>query len=110
MAALEVAMRDYKLVYGVFPTGTYGQVITRLTGDNPRQIRFLYIEKHHVNAAGIYSDTWGTPFRIAVSNDVPVVSSAGPDRQFDTADDTVMSGSEPDHVMVRTPPSGVGHP
>lgn len=93
MIALQNAMRDYKLEYETFPAGKYAEVVAKLAGDNPRHLKFLGVEKFHLNRDGLYSDTWGTPFQIDISNDTVVVSSAGPDKVFGTADDVVLDSA-----------------
>jgi hypothetical protein len=83
-------MQDYKLEYKAFPTGTYTEIVAKLAGDNLRQIKFLRVEEFHLNRDGLYSDTWGMPFHIEVSNDTVAVSSAGTDKAFGTADDVLL--------------------
>jgi hypothetical protein len=40
MVALKDAMVNYRMEYGIFPTGTYAQVISILSGDNPVRSNF----------------------------------------------------------------------
>ncbi len=70
------------------PVGENSEITAALTGANP--IGFAFVPKNHpaINAAGELCDRWGTPFRFhQLSGTQMEIHSAGPDRQFGTADD-----------------------
>lgn len=70
------------------PVGTNAEITAALTGANRLQLEL--IPRHHpaINARGELCDRWGTPFRFhQLSGTQMQIISAGPDRDFATADD-----------------------
>jgi hypothetical protein len=74
------------------PVGENAEIITALTGDNPRHL-ILFPRTHPaINAAGELCDRWGTPFFFhALAGDRMELRSAGPDKKFGTLDDAVLT-------------------
>lgn len=73
------------------PVGENAEITAALTGDNPAKFVFISLRHRAVNARGELCDRWGTPFRFhQVSGTQMEIRSAGPDRKFATADDTLF--------------------
>jgi len=98
--AMATMMRDaclnYMVEYNRLPPDADNQKLTTaLLGDNSRHIAFLSLRKNQLNADGEVVDRWGTPLRITFKGASGIqVSSAGPDRVFNTPDDIVSSSPE----------------
>jgi hypothetical protein len=70
------------------PVGTNAEITAALTGDNPLRLDVVPRAHPAINARGELCDRWGTPFRFhQQSGRVMEIISAGPDRDFATADD-----------------------
>ena len=74
---IHLAVDRFKVDNGRYPTEKEGLEILV----NPRPSWQI------VGSNGIPTDPFGTPFRYTLTNGVPVVISAGPDRTFGTRDD-----------------------
>ena len=81
MPAIVVAAQAYHNEYSAIPKGSTADILKALQGDNPRRILFLEPSDTPM------SDTWGTPYRVTADKGTLIVSSAGPDRHWDTGDD-----------------------
>jgi hypothetical protein len=83
------ACLGYYTEYGEMPESPENsQLVKSLSSDNPRKIPFLSPKSTQLNSKGEMIDPWGTPFRFTFASDSRVlVTSAGPDRMFGTADD-----------------------
>lgn len=73
---IRAQLEDYRRAHGAFPSEEVG-------------LSFL---PHDLFVKGTpepkeVTDPWGTPFRYRLINVKPEIRSAGPDAQFDTADD-----------------------
>ena len=79
----------YYVEYGAMPqSAKNSQLIKSLSSDNPRKIPFLSLQPTQLNSKGEMVDPWGTAFRITFDSSSAVhVTSAGPDKMFNTADD-----------------------
>jgi hypothetical protein len=85
--ALKSAMEIYKLEYAQYPTGNIEEIVSTLSGGNPKKIIFLDWNSRPTGERENVVDPWGTPYRInTVSNEV-FVTCAGPDKKFGTDDD-----------------------
>jgi hypothetical protein len=74
------------------PVGENAEITAALAGDNP--LGFALLPKDHpaISAQGELCDRWGTPFRFhQLSGERMEIRSAGPDRQFATADDALWT-------------------
>lgn len=70
------------------PVGNNAEITAALTGANPLQLDLIPVDHPAINAKGELCDRWGTPFRFHQwSGTVMEIISAGPDRDFATADD-----------------------
>lgn len=69
---------------GDYPTGSWQQVSSLLTGDNVKKLRF--INGIRTNQFGELLDFWGTPYSYEISSNL-VIKSAGPDGLFGSQDD-----------------------
>lgn len=81
------------------PVGENFEITRALTGAN--ELRFAFIPPGHraINARGQLCDRWGTPFRFhQLSGQQMEIKSAGPDRIFNTSDDTAFS---PETAVLR---------
>lgn len=81
MPAIIVAAQAYYSEFSALPRGNTDDILKALQGDNPRKILFLEPSDTPM------SDTWGTPYRVTGDKGTLIVSSAGPDRHWDTGDD-----------------------
>ena len=78
----------YLMEYNRFPPLENKRLAAALLGENSRKMVFITLPKKGLNAEGEIVDRWGTPLKITfkANTDVQVIS-AGPDREFGTADD-----------------------
>lgn len=81
----------YRVEFGNWPQGDTGKICEALFGGNPRGIVFLTVEPRFRDAKGKVLDAWRTALHINISHEGVTVTSAGKDRQFDTADDMAIS-------------------
>ncbi|HEX2854208.1 MAG TPA: hypothetical protein VHO24_13310 [Opitutaceae bacterium] len=73
------------------PVGENVEITAALTGRNPLQLALIPKNHPAINAEGQLCDRWGTPFRFhQISADRMELRSAGPDKQFGTADDGLL--------------------
>jgi hypothetical protein len=81
----------YRRVVGEFPVGEDNrQIVRALLGANAKRMPVLPRDHSRLNAAGELVDAWGRPFFFhLISREQVEVRSAGPDREFYTADDLV---------------------
>ena len=87
MHVIKAALIMFKMEFGTFPQGDNRQVVRVLLGDNPRNMDFIDISPDKISAAGEMCDAWKIPYRFQFNGTKPSVSSAGPDRSWNTADD-----------------------
>ena len=86
-----MSLRDYRTIMKENPIGTNAEITRALNGGNPKQARLVQ-EGLALNANGELVDRWGTPYFFhQLSKDHMEISSAGPDRQMGTLDDTVAN-------------------
>ena len=78
-------------MFGSNPVGTNPEITRTLSGENPRQVKFLKPESGlRVNSNGELVDPWGTAFFFhQLSGTEMEIRSAGPDRKMWTSDDLV---------------------
>jgi type II secretory pathway pseudopilin PulG len=88
---LILALKGYKLEFGEIATGNNAELTAILKGKNRRGIIFMEFTKKDLNAQGEMIDPWNTPLLIRYLGSTLVVSSAGPDRKWNTKDDLVFS-------------------
>ena len=88
-----LASRAYKEEFGNYPAGKPKEIVSALTGKNPRNIEFMILRKRDLNESGEMIDFWNTPFRFErVSDAEPLqLTSAGPDKTFGTQDDVTLN-------------------
>lgn len=87
----------YRRFQGAYPTGEdNAAVMERLTGKVRGGVRMFPPDHRRINAQGALCDAWGTPFFFHhLSSQSLDVRSAGPDREFYTADDLVVPKRPP---------------
>jgi hypothetical protein len=90
---LEVLLDSYRRSLGSVPAGMNDQVVAALQGENLRGL-VVFPSKHAaLSPKGELLDRWGTPYWFhAQSSKQMDVISAGPDKQFGTADDVASLG------------------
>lgn len=72
--------------------GENAEITAALAGKNPLQLALIPKNHPAINAEGQLCDRWGTPFRFhQISGDRMELRSAGPDKQFGTADDALLA-------------------
>ena len=99
MRMLRAEIEGYKNEFGSYPTGDNAQILKKLFGDNPKQIKFLRPKNVSINQAGEFLDPWGTPFAINfLSTNSFVISSDGPNRKFGDKDDIIFNSVSNDFV------------
>lgn len=88
-----IALTLYKTEYDHFPATTDNAKIhlildgKEVSGENLRGIQFMSFNKKEENSKGEICDPWKTPYRIIYDDKGPLITSAGPDKIFDTKDD-----------------------
>jgi hypothetical protein len=85
------AVRQYGAMFGGNPVGTYPEIASQLSGNNPRHINFLNAEAGmRVNENGELVDPWGRPYFFhQLSGHEMEIRSAGADGRLWTPDDLV---------------------
>lgn len=74
------------------PVGENAEITAALMGRNRLQLALVPKGHRAINAMGELCDRWGTPFRFhQISGEKMELRSAGPDRQFGTADDALLA-------------------
>jgi hypothetical protein len=73
------------------PVGTNAEITAALCGDNALNLDLIPRNHPAINKRGELCDRWGTPFRFhqRSGTDMEIIS-AGPDRDFATADDVTV--------------------
>ena len=85
---LHEACKNYLMAYAHFPTGEASQVYAALSGNNPRDVRFVYKPDYKWGTNGIVLDPWNTPYQIDfIDSETVIVRSAGKDVTWKTPDD-----------------------
>lgn len=84
---LKAAMEIYKLEYAHYPTGNIEEIVSSLTGGNPKKIIFLDWNSTPTGEREKVVDPWGTPYRVNIVSSGVIVTCAGPDKKFGTDDD-----------------------
>jgi hypothetical protein len=78
--------------HGGNPVGENDEITAALTGKNPLKLALIPKDNPAINDRGELCDRWGTPFHFhQISGTQMELRSAGPDRKFGTADDSVLS-------------------
>jgi hypothetical protein len=88
--------RIYRERFGQFPAGEdNAEMMNALRGSNPGRLGIFTSNHPRLDADGALLDAWGTPFFFHhVSREWLEVRSAGPDREWYTADDLVTPTSD----------------
>ena len=85
---LHLALGQYATNYGVYPTGDTVAIMQALKGANAQHVVFIEFPPAATAPDGTWLDPWGTSYRVDYpAPDSIRVTSAGPDRKFDTGDD-----------------------
>jgi hypothetical protein len=98
IANLIFALKNYKSVYGVYPTGESSNIVNVLAGGNPQKTVFLNFQRtsEHPNEM---VDSWETPYQIEFFQQTNfVIRSAGKDKIFGDADDIIFNSVSNDFV------------
>jgi type II secretory pathway pseudopilin PulG len=93
IADLIFALKNYKSVYGVYPTGESSNIVGVLAGDNPQKTVFLNFRRtmEHPNEM---VDSWEMPYKIEFSQQTNfIIRSAGKDKIFGDADDIIFNSA-----------------
>jgi hypothetical protein len=87
----EKMMEEYKADHGAYPQGGNEGCLAALGGDNKRDKVYLSSARGFVEN-GQFIDFYRTPLRFEFPQDARVrITSAGPDKTFDTEDDLTSS-------------------
>jgi hypothetical protein len=62
------SLKAYRTQYGTLPEGGNASIMKTLLGDNPGKVMFIDVPPKSLDAAGEFTDPWGTPYRIDTSN------------------------------------------
>lgn len=85
---ISLMLRDYRTVIGDNPVGSNAEIMGAITGGNPRKARLGPPEGQELNEKGELVDEWGTPYFFHQMSATHMdITSAGPDRKLNTADD-----------------------
>jgi hypothetical protein len=89
LSHLTIALRAYLLENDSLPPSHENhKLVNILSMENRNKTPFIIIPKRSMNERGEVVDAWKNPLRITfLSNSNFIVSSAGPDRSFETSDD-----------------------
>jgi len=88
LGTLELVIAEYAKANGGNPTGENVEFAAALLGTNPKKIAYLPASGPFLDSSNQLIDRWGTPYFFhQISADHTEIMSAGPDRQFNTADD-----------------------
>lgn len=84
MESFVAGVKQYRTEYGHFPFGGNAEIVAALRGKNPRGFTFFAIRPDSINTDGAFTDPWGTPYRLDLSNpENPRVWSCGKNRRDD---------------------------
>jgi hypothetical protein len=89
IAILTSLLGEYRRHFGGNPTGDNDEITASLRGGNPKRLACLPADSGDaIDSGGRLIDRWGTPYFFhALSGREMEILSAGPDREFHTADD-----------------------
>lgn len=88
IAFLDLVISQYGRLLDGNPVGDNRAISAALRGDNPKGIAFLPSKGAFLDADEHLVDRWGTPYFFhAIASQRMDIVSAGPDREFWTADD-----------------------
>lgn len=78
------------------PAGTHEEIVRALQGRNRARLAFLPAQHPALNEKGQLVDRWGTPYFFhALGSTRMEIRSAGPDGKLFTADDALLSPTDP---------------
>ena len=98
IAGLVFALKNYELVYGVYPTGESSNIVSMLAGDNPQKTVFLNFRRTMKNPNEMV-DPCETPYQIKFLQQTNfIIRSAGKDKIFGDADDIIFNSVSNDFV------------
>jgi hypothetical protein len=99
LMGVKFALNGYQSKYTNYPTGNQAQIIASLCGENSLRYEFLDIHILQFNSNKECLDPWETPLKIEFSSTNSfVISSAGKDKIFGTADDIIINNISNDFV------------
>lgn len=84
--SIKNALLQYQCTFGSFPDAQGKELVSILTGNNERKIKFIDPLK---NCEEKYVDPWQTPYIIRMTVDSVLIRSAGPNKKFYDDDDIV---------------------
>ncbi len=94
---IESALQRFWLLFknpDLLNVGSNEDILKSLTGDNPDKIQFISPDNRFIDAQGRLLDRWGTPLRFHPESMTYIdIRSAGPDRDFYTHDDEIVSAA-----------------
>jgi hypothetical protein len=97
---LGAGIKEYKSVFGNYPTGKNANVVRALAGNNPKKLLLFYLGVNSTNINGELIDPWKTPYKIVfdVTNNCFTIFSAGPNQTFGDKDDIIFNSVSNDFV------------
>ena len=96
---LGAGIKEYKSVFGNYPTGENASVVRALVGDNPKKLLLLNLGVNSTNKNGELIDPWKTPYKIVFDGANSFnIFSAGPDQTFGDKDDIIFNSVSNDFV------------
>ncbi len=89
IATLGILLGEFRRNLGGNPVGDNDEITAALLGRNPKRVACLPAAgDHFLDSGGRLVDRWGTPYFFhALSGSDMEIRSAGPDREFQSADD-----------------------
>lgn len=90
LGTLELLLAEFAKHHGGNPVGENMEFAAALLGNNPKHLAYLPAKGPFLDSSGQLIDRWGTPYFFHQQSATRTeITSAGPDRQFHTADDLV---------------------
>ncbi len=88
-----MAVLLYHEDYQSIPSGSNPDIVRAVNGANAKQTVYLRATELETNRAGEYVDAWRKPYRIEISTNEVVVTSAGRNKRFGDEDDIIARES-----------------
>lgn len=86
LSALTTALESYRTKNGSYPKGDSRTISRILSGRNEEEVVYIEWAQERISPEGDMLDRWGTPYDFILTEQGPVIRSAGKNRTFDSGD------------------------